>query len=125
MTLLFDSDVLIDLLRGKQKTGIEVEQLIEKADEILCSVITVAEIIGGMKSEEKEATEGLLKDLIKVEVTEEIARLAANIKWKTKTHQLHLDDCLIAASALQTKAQLVTKNAKHYPFKELSVYRIK
>ena len=125
MTLLLDSDVMIDLLRAKQKTGIEVEKLIEQADEILCSVITVAEILAGMREDELEATEGLLKDLIKVEATEEIARLAGDMKRKTISHKLSLDDCLIADSALQAKSQLVTKNAKHYPFKGLNVHSIR
>lgn len=120
MILLFDTDVLIDILRGKQETGIEVDKLTDNADELVCSVITVAELLAGMKKSEASATEGLLKDLIKMDVTEEIARIASHLK-SIKSHKISLDDCLIAASALTINAQLVTKNGKHYPFKELNL----
>lgn len=124
MILLFDTDVLIDLLREKQKTGLEVEHLIEDAEQISCSVITVGEILSGIRKGEEEATKGLLRDLIKEDVTEKIAEYAGHLKERTKTHQLHLDDCLIAATAILTGATLVTKNIKHYPFKELKVHAI-
>lgn len=124
MILLFDTDVLIDLLREKQKTGLEVEKLIEEANQITCSVITVGEIYSGMRKGEEKATKGLLQDLLKEEITEEIAEYAGCLKGNTKTHQLHLDDCIIAATAILTGATLVTKNVKHYPFKELKVRTI-
>lgn len=125
MILLFDTDVLIDLLRGKQKTGLQVEKLTDEAETLLCSVITVAEVFAGMKKNEIHVTEALLKDLIKVELTEETARMAANLKRETKSQQLSLDDCFIAASAIKTGAELVTKNGKHYPFKSLKVHLIR
>ncbi len=124
MMLLFDSDVLIDLLRGKEKTGLQVEKLLDEGDEMACSVITVAEIHAGMKKGEEKSTGLLLNDLMKENVTEEIAQWGGILKGSTKSHQLCLDDCLIAATALVKGAILVTKNVKHYPFKNLKVEKI-
>jgi predicted nucleic acid-binding protein len=119
MNLIFDTDVLIDLLRGKDETARQVEKLTEEADELGCSVITVGEIFSGMKGNEEKGTKELLNDLLKETVTEEVAELAGHLKGKTKSHQLALDDCLIAATALLKGATLVTKNIKHYPFENL------
>jgi predicted nucleic acid-binding protein len=77
-----------------------------------------------MRDSEEKNTILLLQDLIKEPVNESIAELAGNLRRKTKSHQLWLDDTLIAATAIQSNATLVTKNAKHYPFKNLKVIKI-
>lgn len=124
MILVFDTDVLIDILKGKTTTIEQVEKLSEKAELLSCSVITVGEIFAGMKEEEEKATRKLLDGLITWEVSEEIAELGGRLKNKTKSHLLYLDDCLIAASSLNIGAVLVSKNVKHYPFKALKLHRI-
>ncbi len=119
--LLFDTDVLIDLLRGKEATQEQVRSLIEGA-QLSCSVITIGEIIAGMFPEEKTDTERLLNALVKIPVTEDIVRLAGQFRNEEK--RLELIDCLIAATAIQYHAGLLTKNIKHYPMKNLKVVPI-
>lgn len=120
--VLFDTDVLIDLLRGKQETFAQVMTFVPGA-RLFCSVITVAEIYAGMFPHEKNKTEELLQALQKIPITEEIASLAGQFR-NTQKH-LELLDCMIAATAIILGAQLLTKNIKHYPMKSLQVTQIR
>src|SRR5688572_18733212 len=124
MIFLFDTDVLIDILRDREETIRQVEEWTYKADILACSVISVAEICAGTRKEEEKKTKELLESLIKLSVTEEAAELAGKLKKDTKSHQLCLDDCMIAATALVNDAVLFTKNDKHYPFKSLKLEKI-
>ena len=125
MIFVFDTDVLIDILRDKEKTILQVEEWSDKADVLACSVITIAEIFTGMRKGEEKKTRELLDSLTKLPLTEELAEIGGQLKNTTKSHQLFLDDCLIAATALGHNATLFTKNTKHYPFKGLKVHAIR
>ncbi len=110
---LFDTDVLIDHLRGN--TGAR-QLLLSLQEEVnYCSVITTGEILFGMREEEKERTMALLNSLNELAVDKDIVRLAHDIKEKAKGQQLELYDCIIAATALASDQVLVTRNARHYP----------
>lgn len=121
---IFDTDVLIDILRNKQDTIRKIYELTQNAPSVCCSCITVAEIFAGMKPHEETLTKRLLHGLRKFPVTEEIAELGGKLKEKTKSHILFLDDCLIAATTIFHRGTLVTKDVKYYPFRELSVEEI-
>lgn len=123
-TLLFDTDVLIDILRGNQKTIQAVYKLMEEYNHAACSCIAVGEILAGMRPNEERLTRKLLDGLEKFPVTETIAELAGTLKQRTKTHQLCFDDCLIAATAMSHDSLLLTKNIKHYPFRQLIIKKI-
>jgi len=120
--IIFDTDVLIDLLRGNKAT---LDQVLAVTDNspLFCSVITIAEIYAGMYPKEKIATDKLLDSLVPISVTNFIARLAGSLRNESK--HVELADCLIAASALNLNAVLVTKNARHYPMKKLNLQVIK
>ncbi|MBI5754183.1 type II toxin-antitoxin system VapC family toxin [Candidatus Peregrinibacteria bacterium] len=122
--LLFDTDVLIDILRNNKKTIEQVRKLTEEAEEFCCSTINVAEIFAGMRTNEEGQTGQLLEGLTYFNVTENLAKLAGRMKFRTKTHTLWLDDCLIAATAILNECILVTKNVKHYPFTTLKLVKI-
>ncbi len=123
-TLILDSDVLIDILRGKPETINQVR--LHAQDALLyCSVISVGELFAGMRPKEKIQTEKLLDSLISIPVTKSVAKQAGDLKNSTKSHTLWLDDCLIAASALENSLTLLTKNIKHYPFKKLKLIKIR
>ena len=124
MIFIFDTDVIIDILRDKKETVLQVEDWSYKADVLACSVITIAEIFAGMRSSEEKKTRELLDSLTKLPLSEEVAEIAGRLKGTTKSHQLTLDDCVIAATALENEAMLFTKNTKHYPFKGLKVQAI-
>lgn len=118
--LLLDTDVLIDVLRGRDFTRTLLFDLSSRFVPC-CSVISVAEIYAGMRPEEEIATRTLLDGLVIIPVTGETAELAGRLRFKSKHRRLELADCLIAATALVESATLATGNVKDYPFPDLSL----
>lgn len=116
--VLVDTDILIHFLRGNLKARDILTGLLEEAD-LLCSVITVAEIHAGMKPFERDKTLELLDSLTITEITAKIAEKAGQYKRTIKSQSLELDDCFIAATAHEKNALLVTGNGKHYPMTDL------
>ncbi|MFA5928512.1 MAG: type II toxin-antitoxin system VapC family toxin [Candidatus Margulisiibacteriota bacterium] len=117
---LFDTDVLIDNLRGKQ--GARDVILRFQGERNYCSVITSGEILFGMRPNEAVHTLQLLDLFNEIPITKELSREASEVKQRAKGHGLELYDCLIAATALSYKQVLVTRNAKHYPDKRLKIF---
>lgn len=117
-TVLVDTDVLIDFLRGKEKAREFMVSLTGNTD-IICSAITVAEIHAGMKEQERAKTQELLDSLTIIDVTRQIAEKAGSYRRTIRSHALELDDCVIAASAYLKGAALATGNAKHYPMGDI------
>jgi predicted nucleic acid-binding protein len=119
-----DTDVLILHLRGNEAAG---KALTEAAKESLlhCCAITIGEIYAGMKEDEREKTEKLLDSMVVIDVDRSIAALAGNYRRTNKSHQLELDDCLIAATCAVRKATLITCNTKHYPMSDFEKRAVK
>ncbi len=118
-SVILDTDVLINFLRGKEPARDYLVSLADKVD-LCCSAITVAEIYAGMKEHERTGTNDLLDSLLIVEVTREIAEKAGAYKRTIKSQGLELDDCLVAATAFSKHALLVTGNDKHYPMTDIA-----
>jgi predicted nucleic acid-binding protein len=123
-SLLLDTDILINLLRGNAAARDFIADRLDEG-ELLCSVISIAEIWAGMRPHEETATRRLVDSLKVVEVSREIAEKAGAFRQGAKGHLLELDDCLIAATAACSGAQLATGNGKHYPMKEISKIVVK
>ncbi len=122
--VLVDTDILIDFLRGKERSRDYLISLLEDST-IYCSAITIAEIYAGMKEHEREKTMELIDGLNIVDINREIAEKAGMYKRDVKKQSLELDDCLIAATAFVKGAILATGNAKHYPMEDVKKITIK
>jgi predicted nucleic acid-binding protein len=112
---LFDSTVLISHLRGDRRA---TEMLLEASEAgALASVISRAEIEGGMRSQEHTEVARLFDGLILLPVTDAIARRATvHLRGHRRSHTgIDLADYLIAATAEDAGARLVTLNVKHFP----------
>jgi len=118
--IILDTDVLIDLLRGRSATRVFLLEVTRQAVPC-CSVISVAELHAGMRPAESVPTAALLDALVIIPVTREIAERAGQFKARTRTRRLELADCLIAATAFTEGASLATGNVKDYPIAELTV----
>ena len=119
---LFDTDVLIDHLRGYE--GARKLLLKFKDERNYCSVITTGELLFGMREHERKKTFALIESLEEVNVNKEIVRLAHDVKSRAHAQniQLELNDCIIAATAIKFKQVLVTRNEKHYPDDQLTLF---
>lgn len=112
--ILVDTDVLIDYLRGRREA---VALIASTKQSILISSLAVAELYAGVRGEEEEQTiEGFLDTLTVVPVSAAVAKAAGLYrKQYLKSHGIGLADAVMAATARQEGAALITLNVKHYP----------
>ena len=124
MTVLVDSDILIEVGRARSMEVLaQWARLADSDDVVLYSPVTAAELWAGVRPREAAALSRLLDSLLCVAIDAEIGRQAGDyLRIYTKSHGLELADALIAASAVRNQAALWTRNRKHYPMKELSFY---
>lgn len=124
MTLLVDSDVLMEVLRGRNLALLsEWQKLSGSKDVILYSPVTMAEFWAGARPREHQLLANLFAALICAPIDAEVGRQAGDYLRKYhKSHSLGLGDALIAATAFLHRAQLWTRNPKHYPMSGLSFY---
>lgn len=111
---LIDTDVLIEYLRGSNRAAEFLEQL---KGELLISAITVAELFSGARGpDELDALDRFLLAFDVVPVDERLARAGGQLRAEyDASHGVGLADALIAASATEREAELMTFNRKHYP----------
>lgn len=111
---LVDTDVLIEYLRGSDKA---IKYLEELDGSLNISVISLAELYSGVKGDEEEqALEQFLLAFTIINVDENLAK--AGGMHRRNYHSSHgtgLADAIIAASAEEIDATLVTFNKRHYP----------
>ena len=112
--LLIDTDVLIDYLRGQAAAVTYLESL---TGPLLISAITVAELYAGVREgTERRALESFVAVFQVVAADETIAKRGGLYRRDYgKSHSVGLADALIAATAEEQGATLVTLNQKHFP----------
>lgn len=119
--ILVDSDVLIAHLRG---LDVARDWLVEARGEgpLAISVVSVAEILGGMRSGERREVWRMLAAFRTEPATEIIARRAGDLmrQYRRSHNNIGLGDYLIAATADVKGYQLATLKVRHFPmFKNL------
>jgi predicted nucleic acid-binding protein len=117
--ILLDTDVLVWALRGSENARTWIRESRE-AGPLLTSVVTVAELTGGMRSAERHQVWNLLAALRAQPVTEVIARRAGEFRreWRSSHASIGTSDYLIAATADVLGVELATLNVKHFPMFE-------
>jgi predicted nucleic acid-binding protein len=123
-TILIDSDVLIEVLRGRDRAVLKQWDELGVSDAVLlCSPVTVAEIWHGARPKEFAVLEALFASLICVPIDLEIGRRAGEyLSRHHASHHVELGDALIAATAAVHGAALWTRNRKHYPMPEIEFF---
>ena len=124
ISCILDTDIVIDFLRRRDYA----RKLLESwAGEglLAISTLTQLEIYQGMKGGEERATNVFLDGLVSVAVDVPIARQAGRIigEFHSKGVTVGTGDAIIAATALQVSAPLLTNNVEHYAFTNLRVVR--
>ena len=114
---LLDTVVLIEYLRGSDRAAEFLEQL---DGELMISAITVAELSSGARgSDEMDALDQFVLAFEVVPVDEQLARAGGQLRKEYHTsYGVGLANALIAASAEEREAKLVTFNRRHYPMVE-------
>ncbi len=116
MTYLFDTDMLIDDLRGLPDAVAAVESRIAGA---CLSAMTVAEIYQGVRDGERARVDCTISSFMVLPITEEIAEVGGLLRREHKSQGAGLADCLIAATALIHGLKLQTLNVRHFSILKL------
>ena len=121
---LIDSDILIDHLRGRVEARDFIRGCLAGEDPPLCSVVTHAELLAGMRSDEESQLRALLAIFEARPVDQAVAEVAGRYRREFgKSHQVELPDAIIAGTAFVAGAALFTTNIKHYPMTDIRVER--
>jgi len=122
--LLIDSDILIDHLRKEQGALDYIRQKIDDGSPLFISVLSRIEILSGARKGEDETIRSLFGILISVDVDLAIADKAGEyLKKFRKSHAVSIGDAVIAATAKEMEMNLVTRNIKHYPMKDVEIVK--
>jgi predicted nucleic acid-binding protein len=112
-SMLLDTDVLIWLLRGNPKA----EALVDRLDAPAISIVTYMELMQGARSRQEASNIRRTLQLLEfrtLDLSSAIGTHAAlYVESFAQSHGVQLADALIAATAAEHGAPLVTGNAKH------------
>jgi len=120
LAVLIDTDLLVDVERGVANP--EVDNAIGGEDRAI-SVITVSELLhgvhrvsGGLRTRRRAFVEHLLAGMRAIEITEQIARIHADVwvQLAAKGQLIGAHDLWIAATALTHGMALATGNAEEF-----------
>lgn len=124
--MLFDTDVLIWVLRGNAKAA----QAVDDCDRRSLSVVTYMELLQGARNKaEVRAIKAFLADIrfTSLPLTENIGhRASIYMEEYVLADSISMADALIAATAIEAKQALISGNAKHYKaIQELDLKRFR
>jgi hypothetical protein len=117
VSVVFDTSILIDVLRGDTAALGYVRRV---TDVPTCSEVTRIEVSRGLRSGERTSAEELFRTLHWVPVDEPIARRAGELgrRWDRRRPGISLADLVVAATAEQVDGELATANVRHFPMFE-------
>ncbi len=124
MTVLVDSDILIEVSRGRDAEIVAAWTRLSRSDaSVLYSPVSVAELWAGAFPKEHDSLNRLFEALTCTPIDEAVSKKAGQyVRKYGRSHSLEVADALIAASAVASHAELWTRNRRHYPMKELSFF---
>ncbi|MCX7523256.1 PIN domain-containing protein [Microbacterium sp. STN6] len=116
MTVVVDTSVIIDVLRGNP-AAVRVLHDARSAGPLHASEMTRLEVLAGMRRSEEDATRGLLRVFTWHPLGEQLAEIAGELgrQWLPSHRGIDSADLAIAATALALDARLLTRNVKHFP----------
>lgn len=113
---LLDTTVLVDYLRGHEDARSLVRAVAADGDGGASEVVRF-ELLAGARPEELEVIERAAEALAWFVIDEPTARRAGALARAYRPSHSGIDDVdyLIAATAIELEAELVTTNVRHYP----------
>jgi predicted nucleic acid-binding protein len=122
--VLLDSDVIIEVLRGRAETVAELRRLEAAGTVTYICAVSVAEIFAGIRAGEEVPTEAFFAARGDITIDAATGRRAGTYLARyVGTHGLEIADALIAAAAATAGLPLWTRNTRHYPMDDLRLHR--
>ena len=117
MTIVVDTSVLIDHLRGDERAHRTLRAAADDGERLVASVVTRVEILAGMRADEETSTRRLMRVLDWIPVDDVIAEQAGQLAHRYLRSRPGVDpvDYIIAATTRTLDAALWTRNIKHFP----------
>jgi predicted nucleic acid-binding protein len=124
MTVLVDSDILIEVSRGRNAEIVSKWLDLSKCDAaVLYSPVSVAELWAGARPKEHNALDNLFRALTCTGIDAEVGHQAGiYLRQYRRSHGVEVADALVAASAVANHADLWTRNRRQYPMKDVSFF---
>jgi predicted nucleic acid-binding protein len=123
-TALFDTNILIDYLKGKPEATSLLEQCLEEGQVLTCSLITKVELLSGARPGEEQILQNFLEAFERIGLSDQIAEEAGRyMSMYRKSLGINTADAIIAASALVRGAVLYTLNEKHFPMDDIKMIK--
>jgi len=115
--IVLDTNVLIEILKGNEKTIKKVESF---TDTLCISSISVMELYyGALNKTELNKLEKFVSLFNIIHLNENISKSSTKlIKHYAKSHSLDIPDGLIASTVLENDAVLLTYNLKDFKYIE-------
>ncbi len=119
-TVIVDSDIAIDYLRGDQYANELMISLWDRNTAYL-SILSVYELYASMRDDEADDTKNFIDACIIEPVDIEITRKAGEIYRRYRKEGITLTsiDCLVNATAVVRGHKIATRNKDHYPDKKI------
>lgn len=116
MTVVVDTSILIDVLRGAPQAAAVLRRARE-AGPLDASEVTRLEVLAGMRAREEDATRALLGAFTWHPLDERLAEIAGELgrRWLPGNRGIDSADLAVAATAVALDARLFTRNVKHFP----------
>ena len=108
MKALFDTNILIDYLRGMPAARAELERYDDKA----ISIISWMEVLAGAPPSSERGTRDFLDGFIVIDLDRAVAERAVALR---RQHRCKLPDAIVWASARVHAMLLVTRDTRDFP----------
>lgn len=123
---MIDSSIIIDYLRGGKKWD-EFTDFAPREAQLFLPTVVIFELFSGISTRNIRRRQEMITfidQFQRIELTEDIARVAGELFRDAKI-KMEAADCMIAASALDLGAEVVTLNTKHFAkIPGLSLYSV-
>lgn len=107
VSVLFDTNILIDYLNGIDHAKTELERYRDKA----VSAITWMEVMVGATPETEGVIRGFLSGFDTLPIEEQVSEAAVKLR---KRHKIKLPDAIVWATAQTHKRILITRNTRDF-----------
>ena len=123
--ILIDSDILIEVTRGRNSAVLaHWDRLSASETPLFCSPVTIAELWHGAFPAEHAILNRLFTAIEAIPIDAAVGRRAGEyLSHFRKSHRMELGDALIGATASVHSLQLWTRHRRHYPMPDVSFSR--